>query len=225
MTSVGDTPLRLEFSYEPADYQELAEHKVRAPVRAVRVSGAEMRRDSLLSWVVFLGVLGVLVFLLRSRHVSTPPPPKGATPNAVSTRPVEALGTLVTPLATLLVILAVVGYVAFRHRRAGSRDARGGRPRPRGPFRLDLRQDDIELTGPATAMRWRWEPFERWSESGRLFVLHHRDGLVLLIPKRAAPDAAQLDALRELFRRHVAPPTGGFPVRPAPLGGASERAR
>lgn len=82
------------------------------------------------------------------------------------------------------------------------------------------------LTTPVSSATYRWEAFGRLADARGLFILYHRNGNAMIVPKRAFGNEAEQQEFRKLARANVARPVGGFPVvavasaRQDPAGGA-----
>ena len=61
---------------------------------------------------------------------------------------------------------------------------------------------------------FRWEGFERFVETRRLFLLYRRSGPVWIIPKRALAEDSGRAALQKMLQERLTPHVRAFPVVP-----------
>jgi hypothetical protein len=84
------------------------------------------------------------------------------------------------------------------------------------PQALDADEQRIVFSDAAGRFEQRWEAFSHVQETQGVFILYTGQLSAQFIPKRAFATPAELDAFRELLRRHVAQrPAPAFPVLPA----------
>jgi hypothetical protein len=81
-----------------------------------------------------------------------------------------------------------------------------------GVLTWEFDADGARLSTPVSSSAYRWEAFQRLADSKGLFILYHRTGNAVILPKRAFRGEAEQQAFRRLVRARVAPPVGDFPV-------------
>jgi hypothetical protein len=83
------------------------------------------------------------------------------------------------------------------------------------PQVVEADEQRIVFSDAAGRFEQRWEAFSHVQETDGIFLLYTGQLSAQFIPKRAFASAAELDAFRELLRRHVAQrPAPAFPVLP-----------
>jgi hypothetical protein len=87
-----------------------------------------------------------------------------------------------------------------------------GQPLLHRPRTVEADDDGITFTDPFAYHRLSWQNYLKWSETPRLFLLFLSDRSAEFIPKSAFPDAAAVDAFRDLLTRHVGSAGSAFPV-------------
>jgi hypothetical protein len=198
--------MRLEFTYQPEDFAEWSKAAGKRP--GMRPHFAR----SLITWLVFIG-LAVVIFLWLPRENARGPQPL---PPAVPARPVrDRVFDMLIGLVPWVVVFCVIWFFVYRQMRAG-RGIWNKDKTLQQPHALLVDDESVTLSGSTASTRWLWAAFAGWTETANLILLRQTDDVTVLVPKRAATPA-ELDELRGLLRRHIVPPTGGFPVNP-PVG-------
>jgi hypothetical protein len=105
----------------------------------------------------------------------------------------------------------VIYYFARRRRKLGEAYLKS-QPMSQQPQVMVIGDVGIDVSSPLNSSQYRWESFTDWMESDGIFALRltGRHG-ILVIPRRSATDEQQAE-LREVFKRRIVTPTGGFPI-------------
>ena len=209
--------MRLEFTYTPDDLAETA--------KALRAGGGGKKwhlSRGVFGWLLFVG-LAVMLFMLLSRN----PAPRAATVPAAPAR--GPFATVILPLVPWVLIFGFIWFFVFRQIRGQYKRLWQENSELQQPQTLDMDDDGVRLSSTLSTTTWHWPAFVKVIETPSLLLLETSSKTHLLIPKRAAADPGQLEALRALLAAHVSAPTGAFPVlpvdpnQPAPSPGASDR--
>jgi len=195
----------LEFHYTPEDLAEMA--KARGDL-AGKKAGRPVR--SLLGWGLFIGLAVVLFLLLSSQKKppATPPPPPAAPP------PESFFVAFVLPFIPWVLIFGFIWFFVFRQMRGVARRAWEKNLELHQQHTLEVGDDGLRLATPLAESFWRWPNFVGMTETANLVLLHMTNEAYLMIPKRAAADAARLEELKAILAAHVSQHTNAFPVVP-----------
>lgn len=128
--------------------------------------------------------------------------------------PTAAVWAGVAPWVVAVVVVFALG--GWFNRGAAAR-LWAATPACRRPLAVDLSDAGIATADGVTDTLYRWAGVIRYRETDHLLVLTLEDARVLILPKRAVPDAPAEDRLRGLIQTHVAagtflPRTAAFPV-------------
>jgi hypothetical protein len=191
--------MRLEFSYTEADLDEWAKANTSKPHTKTRAGW----QSGLATWLVFVLVVLVviLVLLMRSRSGTD-------------------VWSDMRPLLPMVLISGLGLFIAYRQQRNQGRNLWKSNEDWQQPHAVTVDDAGVEVAGPRVVSRFLWTAFGGCAETANLFLLWQRQGVYTMLPKRAAT-AAQQEELRTIFRAHLTPATGGFPVMPVPAGGPS----
>ena len=199
--------MRIEFFYNPDDFQEL--QRVLAQSEP---SGQKVKR--LVGWVVFIGLAVVLfIYLNRSKSLSAPPAP--APPAQHST---SGLVIFVVSMLVACSVLAGLLYLQFvLPRRQFGKMFLQANPEMQLAQTMEITDEGVSRITPSSHHSWRWDAFSRVLENQYVIVLQRGPIDYLVVPKRAVPPG-ELEALGVLLYAKIQSPTGAFPVtvtRPA----------
>jgi hypothetical protein len=113
--------------------------------------------------------------------------------------------------------LLIFSFVAlFLRRNVGWKASWDSMPQLHRPKVVEADEQRFTVTDAVDRMEHRWEAFTHVRETPHLFLLFTAARTFHFVPKRAFASAAELDAFRDLLRRHVAQrPAPAFPVLPA----------
>jgi hypothetical protein len=137
---------------------------------------------------------------------------------AVPWRPTPSLAMWVAFSPWVVAFAVLVVALAQATRRAADR-LWATNPALRRELSADVSDIGVWTTDGVTDTLHRWPGFKRYRETDSLLVLTLEDTRLLILPKRALPDAATSDQLRGLIQTHVAegtflPRTTAFEVLP-----------
>ena len=89
-------------------------------------------------------------------------------------------------------------------------------------MKFDANVDEVTVDNDLSMTRIKWQGFDRYRETANLILLITEDDAKLIIPKRAIPDPATMDALMSLIQTSIPkgqflPREMRFPVVPLPV--------
>lgn len=131
--------------------------------------------------------------------------------------PPAAPGSIILNAQSLTQILIVAVFISFcifitiillmarRTQRSGLQEM---------TFEMTFDESGHRVRTPTSATFHLWNHFQCARENERLFILIINSKEMVIVPKRAIPDAAAVDRLRGLIERHVGP--GSWPSAPPP---------
>jgi len=201
--------VKLEFTYTPEDVKEMA--------RAAQKVMYPRRRRGLVGWALFVALATVLYLLLQ--RTGTPRSQSGPMPTN-STPAASPEDNILFSLAPWLLVFAAVLVIFIWWARVRlAKRLWETHPSLQQPQTLAMSDSGVTMTSPMRTSTWDWLVFVAVIETERLLLLQMIDkGMFLMIPKRAAGDAASVDELRAYLQAHVQRQLHGFPVIPATSG-------
>lgn len=170
---------------------------------------------------LMLIIMAMLLLLNVINTALTGPTPGRATRRAqiaTATAPAADDGSFMTLLPWLVIFLAIWLFF-FRFLRGAIQRNWDAQPHLRRPATMELTPHGLRFDNGVAVLDYRWECFLKWREGDTLFLLYPSDIGFLTVPKRAMPDAATVDAFRQLLWQHVRPVDAaplGFPIPSAP---------
>ena len=89
------------------------------------------------------------------------------------------------------------------------------------PFRIDIDEQNILLSGTQWSSRLRWKAFQGFTETPSLIILYLSPTIFHMLPKRAIASEADLNELSRILVQyvqhgHLFPRPSAFPVSPIP---------
>ena len=183
--------MRLEFQITPADIKEtLAPHRS----RIIQVG------RGMLGWVVFFAVVTLLFIWFRQQNrspVRQQPPPYR--------RPIGAEWLLA--IVPWLLMIAFICFFVIRNIRGRAETLWKKDPRWQQPKTAELTDEGLRISDSMGDIFVRWPYFVAWAETDNLLLLVEPDEARVMIPKRAARNESELNALRHFIADRVAPLT------------------
>jgi magnesium-transporting ATPase (P-type) len=195
--------IRLEFQYT---WDELKEAQKAHAKKATRGGG----RSGLLGWLLFI-LLAMLLFMIQMGKRG----PAAAPPFAPAPAPRTWADWYDAYKMIIWVGLFVVMFIFFFVR--ALRDARKRFEREPAAHRLqtvEITEGGLSQSTHTSSTQYKWDAFIRQLETPNVFILYLTEATFLLLPKRAFPGQAEIDAFREFVSRVVSPPQHAFPVLP-----------
>ena len=113
-------------------------------------------------------------------------------------------------LGLVAIILAVLSFGSPMLQRWQLRRAYNNTPNLRGPQKYQLSDAGVQITGGAGNVSLGWESFVEVAETDEVFLLFYSKRCAYYLPKRAVPSPTDIQAVRDLLRKHV----GARAVRP-----------
>jgi hypothetical protein len=191
--------MHLDFEYTPDDIRELL--KV---ARANNPKGLRRPRLVLGLCVAVVASVSLLAYLVDRKFGGE---------SSLSTDSGywrDRVGVLIAVAA--VVVIASIIQIRARFPSNTSLLKRLGNERP---VSMDLGEGGVRMVLNTSETCWRWESFDRLVETDQRFFLRlTKSTSFVIIPKLAMGHAEVIDASRQLFRNHIQPVTGAFPVIP-----------
>ncbi len=90
-----------------------------------------------------------------------------------------------------------------------------------GPFRIDIDDQNVVISGTRSSSRLRWTAFQGFTETPNLIILYLSTTAFHMLPKRAITSPTDLNELSRILvqyvqRGHLFPRPSAFPVSPIP---------
>jgi hypothetical protein len=192
---MGEDFVRLEFTYEPDDFEQMAKviRKQFAPAKKPKHTSLSTREFSILWLAIPAAVAGFFWLKLES-----PAQPRSIGSNNSTGEGFPLLIVFVFALIALVSVILLIALVRFQVRIQFARNTSLGEPQV-----AQLDEDGISITGPTSSTLWLWKGFLNWNETETVFLLQQSPKFYVIIPKRAAADALQLAVTRLLIGSHV----------------------
>jgi len=177
--------------------REEASQLLARPVAGAKAN--QFSRKSFVSYVIFMSVCGIVVFIWRHRKANA-----------------EASGEL--PPATVLAMIvfacgaicSVVAYVPMRRARLREES------RWRGQNVYTFAQGGLSVRRPGRTDFYPWRRFRALHEGANVFVLRTDERNGIVIPKRLFADAVTIEGARRMMQSGVTvaaiPQALGFPI-------------
>ena len=165
------------------------------------------RRREFIFWGVVL-IFGIMIFI--SLPTSSPPPGLAATP----TTPNNLISDLLTFAPWIIIFIVVWIYFYYTSRSGGLKKAWSQNIDLSQPQTVTVTTESITFASTLSNTQNRWLAFKHFHESPQHFYFFLSPTRAHILPKRAFPDPASLDAFRQLATSQILRPTGGFPVLP-----------
>ena len=196
---------QFQFTYD--DYCE-AIQAISKSAQKSGVGGLNFGRG-MFGWVLFSG-LAITVFILLRQQQSAPSAPAPPTPSPTKSDPLQ----VVLPILPWVLIFGFVWFFMFRRLRAAAQKQWDNLPQMHRPRTIEVDDEGVTMAEATSTTRMTWGHFQKFEETPTLFLLYIADRMSDFIPKRAFPDQAAIDAVRELCQQNISPPTSAFPVAP-----------
>lgn len=207
--------MRIQFAYQSEDFKELTKALSASAQKRTLPEKPLSQRQFSIWWLVLVAVISAL-FWIKHINSSTGAHPTASPPMNKPDAGFPAFLGWLAFFEAFVIALAVASIVQLwrQLRRLSNQMVRSDHVQE--PTTADLDENGITLAGATSSTRWLWIGFVGWIESPNAFILQLSNNVNVLLPKRAAADAAELDSIREVIRSHVNSPVHGFPVlRPA----------
>jgi hypothetical protein len=138
----------------------------------------------------------------------------------------RATGQSVWPeLKRNAIVLAAAVWLLYSALSARSRHIRRGwraQPALQLGQRLEISDTSLVTDDSQTRVEFKWNAFVRFVESRNVFVLMPTEMSLVIIPKRAFPNAEAVQDFRRLLETRVLRPAPGFPVVESQAAKASQ---
>ena len=192
--------LRLDVQYTYAEYVEAQ--------RAHRKAEQKGLGRGMWGWAIFVGLTVMLILVLRSLlSAGLPPTTAPATDDG---SPAALLGD-VLPWLVIFIVIWVVGY---RYLRGQMKRMWDGSPHLQQPRVLTISDERFTDATALTSHAYQWAAFVQYRETANLFVLYPGPFMIEMVPKRAFPGPADVDAFRAFLQGAINPQQPAFAVLP-----------
>jgi hypothetical protein len=179
--------MRLEFTYNPADLEEMAKADPSLRLSTGLVMSGKRR---MIGWMIFATLVAVLCIYFVDRKQEAPP--------VVS--PTARWAARIVPG---LLVIGFVWFFGLQQVRANSPQSVWERtPSLQQPKVLEISEGGVILFDALRSTEWRWESFTEFAETTHFFVLMQAQKPTLMIPKRAVTPA-EIKALRSQLARRM----------------------
>lgn len=122
-----------------------------------------------------------------------------------------------------LAVSCVFGFWALTTNRLRARfqGAWGSNKHLHGPFRFDIDDQNVLISGTQSSSRLRWTVFQGFTETPNLIILYLSPAVFHIVPKRAIASETDLNELSRILVQHVQHGhlflrPSAFPVSPIP---------
>ena len=168
--------------------------------------------------VAALGVIVATVLLWMQQRTPELSRAPGSLPRIASTWSISDPDLLI-PLIPWAFLVAIMLLAAAVQQLRGFYKLWEAQSPLRRPHQVEFYDYGVIVSNAYVRTTSQWQAFEGFRETPNLFVLYTSPLAFLIVPKRAFPDAAQIDAFRGLALNRVGkgsflPQHGGFPVLP-----------